>query len=248
MMSPDDTFYGNAFRRMTGILSEEQLSFLRHANVLIVGIGGVGGIAAEMIARSGVSSLTLVDGDVIEISNLNRQLVALTSTLGRLKTEVMSERIRDINPALSVKLISRYLEPDDIAPLFEHDAYQLVVDAIDSVDTKVRLLAECVERHVPVVSSMGAGLRLAPEKIQVDDISKTSVCPLAKKIRTQLKKNHGITTGIRCVFSVEPPMLPQKDSDGRNIIGTISYMPTLFGVRCAAEGIRLLNAIDVNSR
>ncbi len=220
-------------------LPEETLNAIRAAHVLCVGLGGVGGIAAEMIARAGVSGMTIADGDCVEAGNINRQLPALHTTIGQLKTEVMRERLLSINPELKLTVISRYLEPQDMRELYENGKFTAVLDAIDSIAPKTELLSEAVRRNIPAVSSMGAGLRLNPALIQADDISKTSVCPLAKAVRKGLREQ-GIETGVTTVYSTEQPAKPGKDSAGRNLIGTISYMPAMFGVRCAAELIRIL--------
>lgn len=225
--------------RTSAFLSADEMDSLRTAHVLVVGLGGVGGIAAELIARSGVAEMTIVDGDTIEESNINRQIPALHSTVDTPKAMTMADRIRDINPDIVLHPIAQYLEPDDIEPLFEGNAFTAVLDAIDSVRPKIALLAAAAARELPTVSSMGAGLRYDPGAITVADISDTHTCPLAKNVRKGLR-DCGVESGIRAVFSTEIPGKPYTDAQGRPQIGTISYMPAAFGVRCAAELIRLL--------
>ncbi|MBO4648623.1 MAG: ThiF family adenylyltransferase, partial [Lentisphaeria bacterium] len=170
------------------LLGTEKLARLKNASVLVVGIGGVGAFAAEMLCRAGVGHMTLADGDRIESTNLNRQLPALISTLGKRKTEVVAERLKDIDPELELKLHPVYLQDDAIDALLDSDHFDCVLDAIDTLTPKIRLAKACLERHLPLVASMGAGARLDPEKIICKDISKTFNCTLAKAYRHGLSK------------------------------------------------------------
>ena len=213
---------------------------LRNANVLIVGLGGVGSFAAEFIARAGVGSMTIVDGDDVDITNINRQLPALHSTVGKMKADIVAERLLDINPDLKLTVIKKFLSPEEAFEIVTPE-FNYVLDCIDSVTPKLNLIMAGLRKKVKVVSSMGAGGKLDPSKVQVKDISRVHDCTLARSIKKQLKKN-GFHKGVRCVFSSE---IQDKESvfrtDGSNykksFYGTISYMPALFGLYAAAEVI-----------
>ena len=212
--------------RTRKLIGEEGLARLRTANVLIVGVGGVGSYAAEAIARAGAGHITLMDGDCVQPSNLNRQLVALTSTLGRNKAEVMAERIKDIDPETEVNAIGRFYETDDELDL---TAFDWVVDAIDSVIAKTSLIQTAVEKGVNIVSAMGAAGKFGTDFI-VSDISKTSTCPLAKVMRKRLR-DIGIEH-LPVVYSTEKPV--PRDGD----LGTLSYVPGSAGLALAGYVIR----------
>lgn len=212
--------------RTIKLIGEEGLSLLKASSVLIVGVGGVGSYAAEAVARAGVGRITLMDGDIVQPSNLNRQLVALTSTLGRNKAEVMAERIRDINPEAEVTALARFYEEDDALDLTEYD---WIIDAIDSVIAKTALIKTAVEKDVNIVSAMGAAGKFDTQ-FKVADISKTSTCPLAKVMRKKLRE-----TGIEhlpVVYSEEKPV----PRDGE--LGTLSYVPGSAGLCLAGYVIR----------
>ena len=212
--------------RTIKLIGEEGLSLLKTSSVLIVGVGGVGSYAAEAVARAGVGRITLMDGDIVQPSNLNRQLVALTSTLGRNKAEVMAERIRDINPEAEVTALARLYEEDDALDLTEYD---WIIDAIDSVNAKTALIKTAVEKDVNIVSAMGAAGKFDTQ-FKVADISKTSTCPLAKVMRKRLRE-----TGIEhlpVVYSEEKPV----PRDGE--LGTLSYVPGSAGLCLAGYVIR----------
>ncbi len=227
------------------LLGQEASERLFRSHVLVAGLGGVGGIAAEMIARAGVREMTIVDGDTFDITNRNRQIGALVSTSGRSKVAVMAERLRDINPELVLHEAELYLEQEKITALLDAASYTCVLDAIDSITPKVQLLQQCAERSLPVVSCMGSGARLNPEQIRCADISRTTHCPLARVVRSMLRKA-GIEKGIHAVFSPEDPVpgsvMESADAGPykRSVTGTISYMPNLFGCHCAAAVIRLI--------
>ncbi|MBR3125724.1 MAG: tRNA threonylcarbamoyladenosine dehydratase, partial [Mogibacterium sp.] len=207
-------------------IGEEGLERLKESSVLIVGIGGVGSYAAEAVARAGVGSITLMDGDIVQPSNLNRQLVALTSTLGRNKAEVMAERIRDIDPAADVTALARFYEEDDALDL---TAFDWVIDAIDSVIAKTALIRTAVDNDVNIVSAMGAAGKFDTQ-FKVADISKTSTCPLAKVMRKRLR-DIGIEH-LPVVYSEEKPA--PRDGD----LGTLSYVPGSAGLCLAGYVIK----------
>lgn len=226
------------------LIKNEGIEKLKNANVLVVGLGGVGSFAAEFLARAGVGNLTIVDGDTVDITNVNRQLPALHSTVGKNKVEVVAERILDINPEVHLVPINEFLSPERMDEMLENNKFDYVLDCIDSVSPKLALIKACRRRKIKIVSSMGAGGKMDPSKVMVRDLSKTNNCYLAKQIRKRLKKE-GITKGFRCVFSTE---IQNEDSlkltDGSNFkksfYGTISYMPALFGLNAAAEVINYL--------
>ena len=229
------------------LLGEEALERIAHAHVLCVGLGGVGGIATELLARTAVGRLTIVDGDVVEDSNRNRQLIATTHTVGQSKAEAMAERLLSINPALDLHVRNEFLKDDNLEALLDAAPYDCVLDAIDTLAPKVHLIAGCLNRNLPVVSSMGSGARKNPECVRCADLDKTFNCTLAKAVRQQLHRLGLKGTGCRAVFSTEPPIRqavfdPQiTENNKRSVLGTISYMPTLFGCHCAAEVLRLLS-------
>lgn len=224
------------------LLGDAKLEKLIDAHVLVAGLGGVGGICAEMIARAGVKRMTLVDGDVVEATNRNRQVPALTSTEGRPKTEVMGERLRDINPEIELTLVSDFIKDQKIPGLLDSAKFDYAVDAIDTLSSKVWYIKECKDRNIPLVSSMGAGGKVDPSQVQVCDISKTYNDKLAYYVRKRLHRMH-IYEGIKVVFSPENDhkgQLVVMDPGGpkRSVIGTMSYMPAIFGCMCASVVIR----------
>ncbi len=226
--------------RMLALEDAATVGKIRCAQVLCVGLGGVGGLAAELVARLGVGAMTVVDGDVVEATNINRQIPALTSTVGQSKAVVMADRLMDINPRLKLTVMERFLSPEDMPGVLNTGRYGCVLDAIDSVPSKIALLAECVRREVPVVSAMGAGLRTDPGAIRCGDIAETSVCPLAKLVRKGLREL-GFEHGVTAVYSTETPRKPKLDEAGRPLIGTVSFMPAAFAVQCAAAVYRILS-------
>ena len=220
------------------MLLKDRLTVLENAHVLVVGLGGVGAYAAEMLCRAGIQTLTLIDFDVVEATNRNRQLPALISTEGMLKTEVMRDRLLDINAELKLHILSEFLRDKRIAEVLDTTHYDYVVDAIDTIPPKIFLIVEAFKRNIPLVSAMGAGGKTDPSKVQVADISKTYHCPLAASVRKRLRRN-GISTGVKAVFSPEACMDNSTREDGRSrykrvTVGTVSYMPTIFGCWCAA--------------
>lgn len=234
------------FERTHIVVGDAGLARLRRAHVFLAGLGGVGAYAAEALARVGIGRLTLVDHDVVSASNTNRQLVALNSTLGRPKAEVMAERIGDINPECLVTLRTEFLTSDNIPGLLDTPC-DFVIDAIDSLNCKAALVATAWQRELPIVSSMGAGGKLDPTRIRTGDLYDTEVCPLARQMRRRLRRR-GVGRGVRVVYSTEPPrppLAPQPVSCGRDraVNGTVSYMPPLFGLTLAGLVIQQIAAI-----
>ncbi|MPS63640.1 MAG: tRNA threonylcarbamoyladenosine dehydratase [Chryseobacterium sp.] len=226
------------------LIKEEGLKKLNKANILVVGLGGVGSFAAEFLARAGVGNMTIVDGDTVDITNINRQLPALHSTIGKHKVEVVAERLLDINPNLNLIKINEFLNPERMDQVLDEGHFNYVLDCIDSVTPKLCLIKAAKKRKIKIVSSMGAGGKTDPSKVMVKDISKTQNCYLAKQVRKRLRKDK-INKGFKCVFSDE---LQKDDSlkmtDGtnfkRSFYGTISFIPAIFGLYAAAEVINYL--------
>lgn len=234
----------NWLERTELLIKENGIEKLQNANLLIVGLGGVGSFAAEFLARSGVGKMTIVDGDTVDITNINRQLPALHSTIGKSKVEVVADRLLDINPKLELVKINEFLSPEKMEEVIDSQKFNYILDCIDSVTPKVTLLLMAKRRKIKIVSCMGAGGKINPAKVMVRDISKTYNCFLAKQVRKRLKKEK-IDKGIRCVFSNE---IQKEESlemtDGanykRSYYGTISYIPAIFGLYAAAEVINFL--------
>ena len=207
-------------------------------------MGGVGSFAAEFLARAGVGNMTIVDGDVVDITNINRQLPALHSTVGKSKVELVGERLLDINPKLNLVQINEFLNPERMGEVIDSQKFNYILDCIDSVTPKITLIKMAKRKRVKIISCMGAGGKIDPAKVMVRDISKTYNCFLAKNVRKRLKKEN-INKGIRCVFSNEiQDENSLKMTDGsnykRSFYGTISYIPALFGLYAASEVIGYL--------
>ena len=225
------------------LFKPEGLEVLKKANVLIVGLGGVGSFAAEFIVRAGVGNLTIVDGDTVDITNVNRQLPALHSTVGQPKVDIVGDRLMDINPELNLTRIQEFLSPERATKIVTKD-FDYVLDCIDSITPKLNLIVAAKKAKVKVISNMGAGGKMVAGKVVVKDISKTDVCPLAKVIRRRLRKM-GVNKGVKAVFSLEKPDESSlKMTDGsnykRSFFGTNSWMPGLFGLHSAETVIRHL--------
>lgn len=238
----------NWLERTELLLGEEKLARLRSANVLVVGVGGVGAYAAEMIVRAGVGRITIADADKVSETNINRQLVALHSTVGKEKCEVLAERLRDINPDLELKMVNRFIKDSETDTLLDSEKFDYVVDAIDTLSPKLALIKGALERGIPLVSSMGAGAKTDPTLMEIKDIAKTHHCPLAHMLRKRLHKI-GIKRGFRAVFSPEPvregAMILCEEQNKKSNVGTISYIPALFGIGCASVVIRdLIGEMD----
>lgn len=232
--------------RTSLLIGEDTVRFLTTQHVMVVGLGGVGSYAAEFIARAGIGEMTIIDGDVVDPSNRNRQLPALATNHGMSKALIMAERLQAINPELKLNVIKEFVNPDKVLDHFTV-APDYIIDAIDSITPKITFIKTAYERNLRVVSSMGAGAKLDPTQLKVVDISKTYNCPFAQQIRKQLKNKFGIRKGITVVFSPEEPI---KESlmltDGKNYkksaYGTISYLPAVFGATAASVVIRDLIA------
>lgn len=231
----------NWLERTELLLGPENLEKLRTAHVLVVGLGGVGAYAAEMIARAGVGRMTIADADTVNPTNINRQLVALHSTVGRPKAEVLAERLRDINPEIKLQIVSKYIKDEETDLLLDSARFDYVVDAIDTLSPKLALILGALQRSIPLVSSMGAGAKTDPTRLEIEDISRTHHCPLAHMLRKRLHKA-GVRTGFKAVFSAEPiregAMILCEEQNKKSNTGTISYLPALFGIGCASVVIR----------
>jgi tRNA A37 threonylcarbamoyladenosine dehydratase len=227
--------------RTSLLIGEEALRHLTMQHVMVVGLGGVGSFAAEFIARSGIGRMTIIDGDVVDPTNRNRQLPALSTNHGVSKAEIMAERLRAINPEIQLEVVKSFVTPEMVVEQLSRRP-DYIIDAIDSITPKITFLRLAYEMQLPLVSSMGAGAKLDPTRLQVVDISETYMCPFAQQIRKNLK-NHNIRKGIKVVFSPEDPI---KESlmltDGKNFkksaYGTISYLPAVFGAVAASVVIR----------
>ncbi len=227
--------------RTAMLLGEPALAKLAGARIAIFGIGGVGGYVAEALARAGVGALDLIDNDTVSVSNINRQIIALHSTVGRLKVDVMAERIRDINPDCRVRALPTFYLPEN-ATNFDFSAYNYIADAIDTVSAKLDLAVRAHQAGVPIIAAMGAGNKLDATAFEVADISKTSVCPLARVMRIELRKR-GINH-MKVVYSREEPRTPKQASVSdalapwRSTPGSISYVPGSAGLIMAGEIIK----------
>ena len=223
------------------LLGSENVEKLQNANVLVVGVGGVGAYAAEMIARAGVGKMTLADADIVSESNINRQLIALHSTVGREKCAVLAERLCDINPALELTCVSRFIDESSVDSLLDSAEFDYAVDAIDTLSPKIALIKGTLDRGIPLVSSMGSGGKMDPAALEIADIAKTHHCPLARVVRGRLHKL-GIDRGFTAVFSAEPvregSVIQCDEQNKRSNLGTISYTPAMFGIGCASVVIR----------
>lgn len=234
------------WKERTGLLVGEQtLRRFAEASVAVIGVGGVGGYAAEMIVRAGVGHIIILDSDEVNASNKNRQLLALDSTIGRPKCDVLSERLLDINPELDIKIIKDYLE--DPATLLAGLRIDFLVDAIDTLSPKLSLIKYCVDNRIPLVSSMGAGAKFDVTKIRIADISKSFNCPLAYIVRKRIR-HMGISRGFKVVFSEELPdenaIVPDNGRNKKSQVGTISYLPAVFGCACAQVAIEHLRNLE----
>jgi tRNA A37 threonylcarbamoyladenosine dehydratase len=235
----------NWLERTELLLNQEQMNRLKHAHVMVVGLGGIGSYAAEFIARSGVGKLTIIDGDVFDPTNKNRQLTALTSTIGKNKAVVLAERLKDINPTVTINVIEEFVLPARVWELLDTYQPDYVMDCIDSVTPKLEWLIACRRKKIKIITHLGAGGKIDPSRVEVTFLDKTYNCKLASHMKKRLRRVGLDYRKIRAVFSSE---LQQKSSlkmtNGlnfkRSFYGTISYMPALFGLMGAAEVIRHL--------
>lgn len=239
----------NEYSRTELLVGEEGLRRIRRASVMVFGVGGVGSHCIEALARSGVGRLCLVDNDRVSLTNINRQSIAYHSTVGQLKTKVMQERIRDIDPEIRVSTCETFVLPDNLPELLDREGKpDYIIDAVDTVSAKIALAEEAQKRGIPIISSMGTGNKLHPELFEVDDLFRTSVCPLCRVMRRELK-NRGITR-LKVVYSKEQPIDVSGRSTGedpgqrRSVPGSISFVPPAAGLLLAGEVIRELAQIS----
>lgn len=225
------------FLRTEALLGSDKMNKLRSCRVIVFGVGGVGGYATEALARSGVGEITLVDPDTVSVTNINRQIIALDDTVGRKKVEVMRERILKINPDAKVKTFDVFYSPDN-ADEIDLSRYDYIVDAIDSVPSKIEMITRAKGLKIPIISSMGFGNKLDPLKVELEDISKTSVCPLARVMRKKLK-DHGIYH-LKTVYSRELPTVPDNpiEDSGKRLVASVAFVPSVAGLVIASEVIR----------
>jgi len=226
------------------LFKPEGMKQLQNSNVLIVGLGGVGSFAAEFIARAGVGKMTIVDGDVVDITNINRQLPALHSTIGQSKAALMESRLMDINPELQLTTVAEFLSPEAAYDIVTTD-FDCVLDCIDSITPKLNIIASARRKKVKIISCMGAGGKTLAAKVKVSDISNTENCHLARTIKKRLKSEFSIYKGVKAVFSTEiqdPDSLVKTDGSNfkKSFYGTSSYIPGLFGLYAAETAIRYL--------
>lgn len=226
------------YMRTAMLVGEDGVDKLKASSVLLFGVGGVGSFAAEALARAGVGHIGLCDNDTVSVSNINRQLVALQSTVGRLKVDVMRERIADINPDAKVTVYPCFYSAET-AGGFRFEDYDYIIDAIDTVTSKLLIIKTAKEKNIPVISCMGTGNKLDPTALTVTDIKKTSGCPLARVMRRELK-NLGINS-LKVVFSTEQPIKPifqPENEDKRSVPGSVSFVPSAAGLIAAGEVIK----------
>lgn len=232
--------------RTRQLLGDERVDEYAKCHILVVGLGGVGGIATEMLVRAGIGHLTIVDADIIQASNINRQIVATTSQINRPKATALAERLRDINPEVKLEVVEEFLQDDNMTELLSRHPYDFVVDAIDSLSPKVHLIRLCRERGLSIISSMGAGAKRNPALVQQADLSRSYNCNLARALRKRLRKL-GISKGIPVVFSSElanDEAIVEVTGERckRSTAGTISYMPATFGIHIASYVLEHIHA------
>jgi tRNA A37 threonylcarbamoyladenosine dehydratase len=235
----------NWLERTELILGSKEMERLKNAHVLIVGLGGIGSFAGEFIARSGIGTMTIIDGDVFDITNKNRQLTALDSTIGKSKAQVLADRIRDINPDIQLNVIEEFVVPERVWELLNEYKPNYVMDCIDSLSPKIEWIVACKRFKIKIITHLGAGGKTDPSKVEVAALMNSYNCKLGQHVKKRMKRRGVGYKGVRCVFSSE---IQQKDSlkmtDGsnfkRSFYGTVSYMPGLFGLMGAAEVIQYL--------
>lgn len=246
----------NSFSRTELLLGKESMEKLWKARVAVFGIGGVGGHVVEALVRSGIQAIDLIDNDKVSVTNINRQIIATTKTIGRYKTEVMKERILEINPECKVNIYNCFYLPET-KDEFDFSQYSYIVDAVDTVTAKIQLVVEAQEKNVPIISSMGAGNKLNPAEFEVADIYKTSVCPLAKVMRRELKKRN--IKHLKVVYSKEEALTPMeeigveeipleemefKSAKRRATPGSVAFVPSVAGLIIASEVIKDLAEVN----
>ena len=229
------------FLRTSLLLSEEKMQALKNAHVMVFGVGGVGGYVVEALVRSGVGKVSIIDNDTVNITNLNRQIIALESTLEKLKVDVLKERILAINPDCEVVCYEKFITDTNIDEI-DFSCVSYVIDAVDTITAKIAIIGKAKELNIPIITSMGAGNRLDPLQIKIGDINQTKNCPLAKVMRNELKRRE--IKGVKCVYSLELPVTPNQtivnEENGKKVIGSIAYMPSIFGLIIASEVIKEL--------
>jgi len=242
----------NWLQRSEALIGAENIEQFQNKHVLVAGLGGIGSFAAEYIARAGIGTMTIIDGDVVEASNRNRQLPALISSEGQSKAQWMAQRLLDINADLKLHVHETYIVEEKISEILDVAQYDYVIDAIDTISPKVSLIKNCLKRKIPIVSAMGAGGKLDPEKVKVANIYDTFNCTLAQQVRKTLRK-WKIKGNFKTVFSEElPDKTKVQHVEGarhkKSYLGTISYMPSLFGCFCASVVIRDLMKKQRNTK
>ena len=229
----------NQFSRTELLLGQDNLKKLQKTRVAVFGIGGVGGYVVEALVRSGIGAIDIIDNDTVSLTNINRQIIATHKTIGKLKVDVLEERILDINPDVKIKKYPIFYTPET-SDKIDFSQYDYVIDAIDTVIGKLEIIEKAKKSNVPIISSMGAGNKFHPEMLEIADISKTSVCPLAKVIRQELKKRK--ISKVKVVYSKEIPIKPQKSEEKltskRQIPGSIAFVPSVAGLIIAGAVIR----------
>lgn len=223
----------NEFSRLEILIGKENIEKLKNKHIAVIGVGGVGGYVVEALVRCGIGQITIVDNDSINISNLNRQIIALHSTIGKKKVDVFKNRILDINPNCIVNSLDLFLDDNTIDKIF-NNKFDYVIDAIDSINSKLLLINYCYKNNIPIISSMGTGNKLNPLDLKICDISKTHTCPLAKKVRVELRKL-GIKK-LKVAFSTEQPL--KNTNNISNLIGSTSFVPSCAGLIIASEVIK----------
>lgn len=231
------------YLRTEALLGEKAMKTLRDSRVIVFGVGGVGGYVVEALARSGVGAIDVVDPDIVAKSNLNRQIIALESTVGRQKTEVICERIHQIDPSISVRRFDVFYTPENSHEI-DLSCYDYIVDAIDTIPAKVDIICRAKSLGIPVISSMGFGNKLDPTAVEVADISKTSVCPLARTMRRLLREK-GINH-VKTVYSKESPVTPAcaLDSAGKRTVASVAFVPSVAGLVIASEVIKDIAGVN----
>ena len=225
----------NEFARTELLLGQKNLEKLKNSRVIVFGVGGVGSYVVEALARTGIGNITLVDNDTVSVSNINRQLIALHSTIGRYKTEVLSERIKDINPNCKVVTYNLFYLPET-AKEIDLSGYDYIIDAIDTVTAKIDIICRANELNIPVISCMGTGNKLDPSKLLITDIYKTSVCPLCRIMRKELKNRE--IKKLNVLYSEEPPKKPVSDTP--RIPGSVAFVPSVAGLMIAGFVVKEL--------
>ncbi|MCR5349607.1 MAG: tRNA threonylcarbamoyladenosine dehydratase [Acholeplasmatales bacterium] len=224
------------FDRTSLLIGEEKLNILKESKIIIFGVGGVGGFCTEALARTGVGNITVVDSDTVNITNINRQIIALHSTIGKAKVDVIEERIKDINPLCNVTKIKEFYLPENNN--IDLSKYDYVIDCIDTITAKLDIIERCYKGKIKIISCMGMGNKLNPLDIEVSDVFKTSVCPLARVMRYELKKRH--INKLKVVYSKEEPIKANivDEEHKRNSPGSISFVPSVAGLVIASEVIK----------